>query len=363
MDSLMLENATPDFGEFERVIRGGIPERVHLVELLMDKEMMQDLVEGYLGRPWIPLVAGSEPAYYHQLVDLYYRLGYDCVNLVTDWLNQPDMAKVESAQRESLPRGQKERGWVDEHRGIIANWADYEAFPWDAVEPDYRAFELIAASLPEGMKMTPMATVFTHVHAGLLGTTDMLYLLYDNPDLVAAVFQRWGQLVYEFYANLVDMDEVGAIWHADDLGFTTSTMVSPQFLRQHVLPWFAQYAKLAHDHGKTFWLHCCGNVYVDGIIDDLIDDVGIDAFHSYQDPILSISEFQAQYGQRVAGMGGVDMDKLCRLDEKALRAYMRDILDHCMPQGRFAFGTGNTVTNYVPIEHYVWMIDEARRWR
>ena len=70
----------------------------------------------------------------------------------------------------------------------------------------------------------------------------------------------------------------------------------------------------------------------------------------------------AARGEQLAALGGVDMDKLCRLDEAPLRAYMRDILDTCMPKGRFVFGSGNTVTSYVPVDRYVWMLEEGRRW-
>ena len=208
-----------------------------------------------------------------------------------------------------------------------------------------------------------MGTVFQQVVFTLLGTQRTMFLLYDDPELVSMVFARWGQKVYDMYAQLVDAEEVGALWHGDDVGFTTSTLVSPQVLRQHVLPWFKKYAQLAHDHGKTFWLHSCGNVYNTGIIDDLIEDVHLDAFHSFQDPILPIGEFLGRYGDRLAAMGGVDMDKLCHLEEAELRSYMRDVLDQCMPQGRFVFGSGNTIANYVPVEHYLWMIEEARNWK
>ena len=56
-----------------------------------------------MGRQWIPLKDGSEPAYYQQLVHLYFRPGYDSVNLVTDWLNQPDTAKIEAVRTAHLP--------------------------------------------------------------------------------------------------------------------------------------------------------------------------------------------------------------------------------------------------------------------
>lgn len=168
--------------------------------------------------------------------------------------------------------------------------------------------------------------------------------------------------MYDFYAGLIDTDEIGALWLGDDLGFTTSTLISPKDIRRYVLPWFKKLGELAHAHGKTFWLHCCGNVYDPGIINDLIEDVHLDAFHSFQDPILPVAEFQRRYGDHLAALGGVDLDKLCRLDETSLRIYVRDILDQCMPRGRFALGSGNTIANYVPAEHYLWMIEEGQRW-
>jgi len=96
-------------------------------------------------------------------------------------------------------------------------------------------------------------------------------------------------------------------------------------------------------------------------MDDLIRDVRIDAFHSFQDVIIPISDFLGRYGGDTAALGGVDMDKLGRMEESDLRAYVREILDNCMP-GRFALGSGNSVANYIPVRNYLAMVDEARRW-
>jgi uroporphyrinogen decarboxylase len=197
----------------------------------------------------------------------------------------------------------------------------------------------------------------------LLGYEELFYLLYDDPELVAQVFARWGQKVYDYYESVIGMEEVGAIFHCDDLGFKTSTMLSPEALRQLVFPWFKKYAALAHEHGKMLWYHCCGNVYNDGVIEDLIEEVQIDAFHSFEDVILPIADFKARYSDRVAALGGVDMDKLARLDEASLRQYIRGILEQCMPGGRFALGSGNTVANYIPLSNYFIMLEESRRWQ
>jgi len=57
----------------------------------------------------------------------------------------------------------------------------------------------------------------------------------------------------------------------------------------------------------------------------------------------------------------VDLDKLTRLSPDALRRYVRTIIDECAPGGRFALGSGNSVPDYIPVENYLTMIDEALR--
>ena len=97
-------------------------------------------------------------------------------------------------------------------------------------------------------------------------------------------------------------------------------------------------------------------------MEDLIEDVGIDAFHSFQDVIIPVTEFKKRYGSRIATLGGVDMDKLSRLDEDNLRKYVRGILDECMPD-RYALGAGNSIANFVPVKNYLIMLEEGLKWR
>lgn len=362
MTYALLNSPAPDFAELERVLKGEQePRRVHLVELLMDQEMMQAITERYLGQSWIPLTAQPQEPYFRQLVTLYHRLGYDYVPIFSRWIHHPPPKRRRTEDTAELSKG--ERQWVEESRGLISSREEFEQFPWNKIKPDYSPLEFVARNLPDGMKMTVMSSLFEHVLETLLGYEGLFYMLCDNPELVAQVFASWGQKVYDFYTSVIGMKEVGAMFHGDDLGFKTTTMLSPNTLRQLVFPWFKKYAALAHVHEKTCWYHCCGNVYANGVIEDLIEDVQIDAFHSFQDVILPIAEFKRRYGGRVAALGGIDMDKLARLDEISLREYVRDVLDQCMPDGKYALGSGNTIANYIPVRNYLIMLDEGLRWR
>jgi uroporphyrinogen decarboxylase len=284
-------------------------------------------------------------------------MGYDFAPAWAEFENLPTFRERKAADTAELSRG--ERHWVEEGGGIIKDWDDFERIGWDAIRPSFEWLNELRRAVPDGMKLAVGTTLFEMILERYLGYQDLFMLSADNPELVEAVFENWGQKVYEFYEEAIRYPEVGAIFHADDLGFKTATMMSPQFLRENVFPWFRRYARLAHQQGKTYWYHCCGNALE--VMDDLIEDVEIDAFHSFQDVIVPVPRFMARYGDRVAALGGVDMDKLARMDEPDLRSYVRGILDECMP-GRFALGSGNTVANYVPVANYLAMVDEAHRW-
>jgi len=55
---------------------------------------------------------------------------------------------------------------------------------------------------------------------------------------------------------------------------------------------------IAHKAGKLLVFHSCGNMYK--LMDELIDDVGIDAKHSYEDKIVPVDEAYRRWGDRVA---------------------------------------------------------------
>ena len=108
-------------------------------------------------------------------------------------------------------------------------------------------------------------------------------------------------------------------------------------------------------------MHSCGKL--DLILPDLVDTVGIDGKHSYEDTIADVRELKAGLGQRVALLGGIDVDFLCRASEEQIRSRVRKVLRTCQPGGGYCLGTGNTVANYIPLESYLAMLDEGRKFR
>lgn len=332
-----------------------------LVEYLVDDVLMKPIVVEIMGREWV--AGGSDRATQRsqldQYIDFWYRMGYDFVRFEQGL----GFTKHHVSAPDTAVGSTRERSWADEHRGMITSWDDFESYPWPKVEDfDFYALEYLSGHLPDGMG-------FITCHGGgpfeqlsqILSLEGLCIAVYDDPDLVAAVAGRVGELMTAFYGHLLDLPNLVAIFPGDDMGFRTGTMLSPGHLRRFILPWHKRFASMAHGRGLPYFIHSCGNVLP--IMDDLIEDVKIDGKHSFEDAIIPIQDFQQRFGDRVAVLGGVDVDLLAASSADVVRKHTRFLMETCGERGRFAVGSGSSIASYIPVENYLSMLDEALDFR
>ncbi len=359
-----MKNREPDFTRLRKVLlREGEPDLLPFMELKYDHEIM----EAILGRR-LPRVGYSSQAerqdgdaeivqgYYENVVELYRRMGHDYVRGRVG-LDFP-LSDLYAADTANLAEGH--RTWRNEGMGLIANWEDFDRYPWPTPEDiDYGPLEYAERVMIEGMRIIGMTPGVLEYTTWLFGYENLCYSLYDQPDLVAAVFDRVGSLLLSAYQTMSSMAAVGALCLGDDMGHKHGTLVAPQVLRKYVFPWHKRLADAAHAHNKPFILHSDGQL--SQIMDDLIEYVGIDAKHAFEDVITPVTEAKKLWGDRVAIVGGVDMDVLARRDEQYVRRYTRNIIRHCAPGGGYVLGSGNSIADYCKVENVLAMYDEGRK--
>jgi uroporphyrinogen decarboxylase len=358
--NLPLEKARPDAGRFIEAVMGRRQvNRPPMVEYLIDEAVRKPIMTGLLGRRWVDPAPGDRAgleAYLDNFIAFWRALGYDFVRFeeslpfVETEVVGPDASRMTG-----------ERHWRDMQRGAIASWSDFERYPWPSVTPSSLApYEYLATHLPEGMGLMACHAggMYEHLSA-VFSYEGLCYALHDQPDLVTAAAERLGRIMWDFYKQLVELPNLIAVFPGDDMGFRSSTLLPPDALRRLILPWHKRFAALAHGRGLPYFLHSCGNLAA--ILDDLIDGVGVDAKHSFENAILPVEEFQSRYGRRVGALGGVDIDILARSSPEGVRAEVRRLIDLCGPRGRFAIGSGNSIPSYIAVENYLAMIDEAQR--
>lgn len=346
---------TPNFNDIlVTVNRSALPSKLPLYEHFADDEIVEKIM-GYDFKAIQLRGRERELKIWSQRFEFYRQMGYDYVPFEIGPRFAPRQNLLTDDTSE-LNRGQ--RGWVNEQGGVISTWEDLENpayWPEGMDAFDYEGFDALCELVPAGMKIIGGASGGPFEHASfLVGLQKLSMLMYDDPPFVERLFNRIGEMITAIARELVKREALGIYRFGDDLGYRTATMLSTSQLRKYVFPWQKKVVEEAHKGGKPFLLHSCGNLAV--IMDDLIDDVGIDAKHSWEDVIMPVTEAKKRWGSRIAILGGVDVDYMCQHSAEEVYDYTMRIIEECAPGGGYAAGTGNTVTNYIPVENYLAML-------
>ena len=358
LKNLPVTEPKPDAREFIDILMGQAPQtRTPLIEYLVDEVIMRPVITEMLGRSWVSPAGDRESlrAWLDNFTQFWYRMGYDFVRF------EQGFGFVENrlVTEDTAEGVDKPRAWADEHHGSIETWEDFERYPWPKLEDmDFFAFEYLNAHLPEGMGLISChgGGIFEHL-SWIMSYEGLALALYDNRDLVGAVAQKLGELMTGFYRHLLDLDQLIAVFPGDDMGFRTGTLIGPDDLREFCLPWHRRFAAMTHERGLPYFLHSCGNL--EGIMGDLIEDVRIDGKHSYEDAIVPVEQFQMRYGEQIAVLGGMDIDRLTTGSPEQIREHTRFLIETCGGRGRYAVGSGNSIPSYIPAANYLAMVDEA----
>lgn len=327
----------PDFSRnLGALLRRAAPARPVLFEFYHNGGLYRDVAGE----------AGSGPAYVRD-VRAFAMLGYDHANLFPQ--NDFGFAAGEHQHGQSISLNEG---------AVITDRASFERYAWPEVEAlDWGYLDRAAVALAPGqvlMASGPCGVLENVIR--LVGFERMCELLADDPDLIQDVFDGVGSRLLAYYQRVMPHPAVGLLMSNDDWGFKTQTMLSPRQMRRLVFPWHERIAACAHALGKPAVLHSCGNLAP--VMDDIIDGLHYDGKHSYEDGIMPVEEAWERWGSRIAILGGLDVDYLCRTPAETVRQRSAALLARTAGRG-WAAGTGNSVPTWVPRAAFFATIEPA----
>ena len=332
----------PDFNNLLAVLKGERPSRPTLFEFIIDESIGQQLTKGIHYEESDPFAA------YKRRADMFRIAGYDFVAMTGS-----DLSIVHR-------KGQKEQSEsVSLNGGWIADRADFDAFPWTDVDKgDFSRLEAVAAYIPDGMKIIPFGPdgVLENV-ISLTGYEGLCYMLYEDPDLVEALFAEVGKRLVRYYEICGQNKAVGAMVSNDDWGFNTQPMLSVKDMQKYVFPWHKKIVEAIHAAGVPAILHSCGNPTA--LMDDIVHTMKFDGRHSYEDNIIPVETAYDRYSSEIAILGGLDINFLCTASPEQVYNRAAAMLERTRERGRYALGSGNSVPPYVSFENYLAMIAAA----
>ena len=359
--------------DFERLcgvlMREAAPGPVPILEVLVDGDILAEVVEGErslhlcmtdLLNLDLDRLSLRDVGLIIKLMNLCIEfskvVGYDGVMMM------PVVPLPRTPMREAMnPQQGQTRLWQNEHQGLITSPKEFENFTWPGID-DISIFPLAyaATALDPGMKLLVFCQGIFEDLRDLMGFENMAIKTIEEPELIDNILERLTVLAEAAIEKSMRHPMSGALIYSDDMGFQSGPMLSPGFMREHVFPRQKRLADICHKYRKPFILHSCGRI--EPLMEDLIELVGIDARHSFQDNIQPVEEAYRKYHERISILGGLDVDLLARGTPDQVRARCRQILDVCGPGGGYCMGSGNSVTNYCRVDNYYAMIDETRKW-
>jgi uroporphyrinogen decarboxylase len=253
--------------------------------------------------------------------------------------------------------------------GPIQTRDDFEKYPWVEIPERYwtgagRKFEALGRTMPPGMKaLGGVGNGVLELSEDLVGFEPLAYMMVDDPELFTDLFQKIGDLFVNLWTTFLERygQHFAVCRFGDDLGFKTSTLVSPRIIRRHIIPQYQRIIGLIKGAEKPFLWHSCGKIF--SVMDDVIA-LGINAKHSNEDTIAPYEEWIFRYGDRIGLLGGIDVDLICQPNSQAIYDLVveRGTRYRQMANG-YALGSGNSIPDYVPVEGYLAMIRAAQTIR
>ena len=345
---MVAERVQPDFERLYRAItRTGLPDRLPLAEGCIDVEVMA----AFLGRP----ITGVA-----DYVEFWKTAGYDYAVLYVMGQPLPDhfhQQRIGEKLHTDQGGGATSATFGG---GAISDEQSFQKYPWvGPADVYYKDVDDIKDHLPDGMKLiVNQGPLFSGMWR-VMGLESFSIACVEQPELIKAISEKIGELSVNIIENVVQREWVGAIWLGDDMAYTTSLMVSPEFLRKYVFGYYRRIGDLCAKYDKPFVFHS------DGKLTEVFDDLlgcGVQAIHPNEPTSVDIVDMKKQWGDRVSFLGNVDVDLLARGSPADVVEATRHLIDNVAPGGGYALGSGNSVANYVPVANFKAMIDTVRKF-
>jgi uroporphyrinogen decarboxylase len=343
----------PDYNNIIQAARNVSPTRLPLYDHNIDEPFLSKYLKRDLGKLLADRTPDSIAEYFGAYCGFCYEMGYDVVSY--EYCIGPVMPGS---------------GSLGGHKpGVIQNRKDFDNYPWETIEELFFKesgiyFEMLRQKMPPQMKAIggPGNGVFECVQ-DITGYENLCMIAFDDPELYGLLFETVGQVSCRIWKRFLDnyADLFAVCRFGDDLGYKNSTLLSVQDIKKHIIPQYKKIVEIVHSYEKPFLLHSCGCIF--DVMEDIIEIAGIDAKHSNEDAIVPFEEWTKKYGDRIGNFGGIDMDVLCQNSPQEIRAYTFDVLEKTSHCGGVAYGSGNSIPHYVPVEGYLAMNRAFREFR
>lgn len=199
-----------------------------------------------------------------------------------------------------------------EHRVLtdIARWRevvkapslDFSKQAWD----DFVAFAESVDRDEYLLTLTYVTGIFEQLHY-LMGMEDTLVNFYAEPEETAALINFLTDFAIEYLGQVFAHVKVDCFFMGDDLGSGCSTFMSPEMMREFLLPAWRRIYSFVKTHGVEVVIHHSDS-YAATLVPIMIES-GVDVWQGVMST-NDVPDLVRRYGGQISFMGGLDNSKL-----------------------------------------------------
>ena len=240
-------------------------------------------------------------------------------------------------------------------------------FPWpDPASADISSIHEKAKSFHDefaimGGEWSP----FWHDAIDFVGTQDLYYLMYDDPDFVLTLLNRIvdyyvavSTIIFETSGKHIDIFFIG-----NDFGGQNGPLFTVDQFERFIVPSLKRLADLGHRYGKKVLLHSAGGIRP--LIPAIIRS-GVDALHGLQPDCAGMSRagLKKDYGSRLCICGGIDAkDLLLNGSPETVRSATLELLSTFAPGGAYvASPSHEAIIADTPVGNVLALFDAVREF-
>jgi len=191
-----------------------------------------------------------------------------------------------------------------------------------------------------------------------VGSERVLYMFYDDPNLIEEMMDQMLYLVTEVIKRVTENIKIDIALYWEDMCYRAGPLISPDMVRRYMVPRYKKVTELLHEKGVEFtYLDCDGNI-------EMLVPLWLECGINYMWPLEVAAGNDAvalrkEYGKDLVLAGAIDKRALAK-DKAAIREEVHSKVPFLLEQGGYLPSIDHSVPPDVPLENYQCYINTMR---
>jgi uroporphyrinogen-III decarboxylase len=348
----------PDVARLIAQIRGQKVDRVPNAENLVDDSHVEKILGRYAGNT---LAYGGDPAkgasqatgrpmFARDFIELNRATGQDVLVIEAIWTpfkKRGADGKLAQITDRSIKTREDWAQVVHPSDADIADKMQYIHEYKEAVKGTHQGVCFLFGSF--------MQTLYEFV----VGLTDFMMMCIEDREFVEEMFDVSAAYLEKLVKAAV-AEKIDVLYFADDFAWKQGLFLQPDLFKEMWFPRAERILAPAVRAGLPILFHS------DGRIDDAVEwliDQGVDAINPMDPYGVDYREYKKRYGDRLCLWGNIDVE--WPLVHGTPTDVTNDVIAHMealKPGGRWIAGSSHSVTNFIPHENYIAMLNAIHKY-